>query len=70
MIVEVDVVADGGSQRVIAVEFVPVIHVRFHRLEHRLHVRVVIHAARPIHAAQQPCAIECTREVIPQILHL
>ena len=55
-VVEVDVAAQGGAQRVIAAEVLPVVHVGLHRLVPRLHVRVVGHAAWAIDALHQPGA--------------
>ena len=54
MVIEVYVASDSRTKHSVIGEAAAMVHVGFHRLVPGLHVRVVGHPARPVHALFQP----------------
>src|SRR5512141_2344928 len=52
LVVEPNIAVQSAAQLLLRVEFLAIELFALHRVEERLHVRVVVHLARPVHALQ------------------
>src|SRR6185369_3951359 len=63
LVVEPNVAAQRAMQLLLRIEFLAIELLALHRVEERLHVRVVVHLAGPIHALHHPEALQLAPEL-------